>query len=134
MKLIFPIVLVLEVYLQIRLQGSPMNGLELCGRVFCIGTVSNIQILDDISGSFNTSDTTFNLTVGSSAVTPVVLNKLKLFLVVFNKLQELTIQSLGQLLYSRQALTNGLTFSGKLLGTFNIVKYDCNFTDGSGLS
>ena len=71
-------------------------------KLFHRNTVSNIQILDDISGSFDNSETTFNLTVSSTAVTPVTINKLKLFLVVFNSLQELITQSLGQLSYSRR--------------------------------
>ena len=69
---------------------------------FTASSVSNIQILDDISGSFNNSTTTFNLTVGSVAAVPAVLNNLKLFLVVFNSHQGLIIQSLVQLSYSRQ--------------------------------
>lgn len=100
---------------------------------FSSGTVSNIQILDDISGSFNNSLTIFNLTVGSSAVSPATAQQIEVVLGGIQQSPGVDYTISGSTVVFTTAPTSGLTFSGKLLGTalsLNTIPAD---TDGSGL-
>ncbi len=100
---------------------------------FSSGTVSNIQILDDISGSFNNSLTTFNLTVGSDAATPANAQQLEIILGGIQQAPGVDYTVSSSTVTFTTAPTSGLTFSGKLLGTalsLNTISAD---TDGSGL-
>lgn len=81
-------------------------------------TASNIQILDDISSSFNGSTLTFTLTSGGTAVYPVNAQQLDINLggVIQSPGVDYTISS-SNITFTGPAPTAGLTFSGKLLGT-----------------
>jgi len=100
---------------------------------FSAGTVSNIQILDDISGSFNTSLTTFNLTVGSSAVSPANAQQLEIILGGVQQAPGVDYTISASTIVFTTAPANGLTFSGKLLGTALSLNTIPSNTDGSGL-
>jgi len=100
---------------------------------YSANTVSNIQILDDISGSFNTSDTTFNLTVGSSAVTPANAQQIEIILGGIQQSPGVDYTISGSTVIFTTAPTNGLTFSGKLLGTALSLNTIPANTDGSNL-
>ena len=100
---------------------------------FTASSVSNIQILDDISGSFNNSTTTFNLTVGSVTAVPANAQQLEVILGGIQQSPGVDYTISGSTVTFTTAPTSGLTFSGKLLGTalsLNTISAD---TDGSGL-
>jgi hypothetical protein len=80
-------------------------------------TVSNIQVLDSIAGSFNGSTKTFALTVSSTAVTPVNAQQLIISIggVIQNPGVDYTI--LNSNITFTTAPISGLTFFGELLGT-----------------
>lgn len=102
---------------------------------FSSGTVSNIQILDDISGSFDNSETTFNLTVGSTAVSPANAQQIEVILGGIQQSPGVDYTISDSTVVFTTAPTNGLTFSGKLLGTalsLNTVADGVSF-DGSNV-
>lgn len=80
-------------------------------------TTSNIQELDDISGSFNGVTTTFALTVSGSAVSPATTNQLLISVggVMQNPTNDFYIS--GSNIIFTDAPQAGLTFFGILLGT-----------------
>lgn len=80
-------------------------------------TAANIQILDDISGSFNGITLTFALTSGGTAVSPVNAQQLDINLggVIQAPGTDYTISG-SNITFTGPAPTAGLTFSGKLLG------------------
>ena len=80
-------------------------------------TASNIQELDDISGSFNGVLTTFALTIGGQSVTPVTTNQLVISVggVMQNPTNDFYIS--GSNIVFTTPPTNGLTFFGTLLGS-----------------
>ncbi len=100
---------------------------------FSANTVSNIQILDDISSSFNNSLTTFNLTVGSSAVSPASAQQIEVILGGIQQSPGVDYTISGSTVVFTTAPTNGLTFSGKLLGTALSLNTIPAGADGSGL-
>ena len=77
---------------------------------------ANIKELDDISGSFNGSTTTFNLTVSSAGVTPVTAQQLLISVggVMQNPSDDFTVS--GTTITFTTAPSAGLTFFGVLLG------------------
>ena len=77
---------------------------------------ANIKELDDISGSFNGSTTTFNLTVSSAGVSPVTAHQLLISVggVMQNPSDDFTVS--GSTITFTTAPSNGLTFFGVLLG------------------
>ena len=77
---------------------------------------ANIKELDDISGSFNGSTTTFNLTVSSAGVSPVTAQQLLISVggVMQNPTQDYTVS--GTTITFSTAPSAGLTFFGVLLG------------------
>ena len=77
---------------------------------------ANIKELDDISGSFNGSTTTFNLTVSSAGVTPVTAQQLLISVggVMQNPSDDFTVS--GSTITFTTAPSNGLTFFGVFLG------------------
>ena len=80
-------------------------------------TASNIQELDDISGSFNGVTTTFALTIGGQSITPVTTNQLVISVggVMQNPTNDFYIS--GSNIVFTTAPASGLTFFGTLLGT-----------------
>ena len=84
---------------------------------FSPSTVSNIQELDDISGSFNGVTTTFALTIGGQSITPVTTNQLVISVggVMQNPTNDFYIS--GSNIVFTTAPASGLTFFGTLLGT-----------------
>lgn len=100
---------------------------------YSANTVSNIQILDDISGSFDNSETTFNLTVSSTAVTPVTAQQIEVILGGIQQSPGVDYTISGSTVIFTTAPTNGLTFSGKLLGTALSLNTIPDGADGSGL-
>lgn len=84
---------------------------------FSSATASNIQVLDNISGSFNGSTTSFGLTVSSTAITPVNSQQLIISLggVIQSPGVDYTIS--GSNIIFTTAPASGLTFFGELLGT-----------------
>ncbi len=100
---------------------------------FSSGTVSNIQILDDISGSFNNSLTTFNLTVGSAAAAPANAQQLEIILGGIQQAPGVDYTVSSSTVTFTTAPTSGLTFSGKLLGTALSLNTIPAGSDGSGL-
>lgn len=100
---------------------------------YSANTVSNIQILDDISGSFDNSETTFNLTVSSTAVTPVTAQQIEVILGGIQQSPGVDYTISGSTVIFTTAPTNGLTFSGKLLGTALSLNTIPAGADGSGL-
>lgn len=100
---------------------------------FSAGTVSNIQILDDISGSFDNSETIFNLTVSGSAVFPANAQQLEIILGGIQQSPGVDYTISGSTVVFTTAPSNGLTFSGKLLGTALSLNTIAADTDGSGL-
>lgn len=100
---------------------------------YSANTVSNIQILDDISGSFDNSETTFNLTVGSSAVSPATAQQIEVILGGIQQSPGVDYTISGSTVIFTTAPTNGLTFSGKLLGTALSLNTIPAGADGSGL-
>ena len=77
---------------------------------------ANIKELDDISGSFNGSTTTFNLTVSSAGVSPVTAQQLLISVggVMQNPTDDYTVS--GTTITFTTAPSNGLTFFGVFLG------------------
>ena len=77
---------------------------------------ANIKELDDISGSFNGSATTFNLTVSSAGVSPVTAQQLLISVggVMQNPSDDFTVS--GTTITFTTAPSAGLTFFGVLLG------------------
>ena len=77
---------------------------------------ANIKELDDISGSFNGSTTTFNLTVSSAGISPVTAQQLLISVggVMQNPSDDFTVS--GSTITFTTAPSNGLTFFGVLLG------------------
>ena len=77
---------------------------------------ANIKELDDISGSFNGSTTTFNLTVSSAGVSPVTAQQLLISVggVMQNPSDDFTVS--GSTITFTTAPSNGLTFFGGFLG------------------
>ena len=77
---------------------------------------ANIKELDDISGSFNGSTTTFNLTVSSAGVSPVTAQQLLISVggVMQNPSDDFTVS--GSTITFTTAPSNGLTFFGVFLG------------------
>ena len=77
---------------------------------------ANIKELDDISGSFNGSTTTFNLTVSSAGVSPVTAQQLLISVggVMQNPSDDYTVS--GSTITFTTAPSAGLTFFGVLLG------------------
>jgi len=100
---------------------------------FSGASVSNIQILDDISGSFNNSTTTFNLTVGSSAVSPATAQQIEVVLGGIQQAPGVDYTISASTIVFTTAPINGLTFSGKLLGTALSLNTIPAGADGSGL-
>ena len=101
---------------------------------FTASSVSNIQRLDDISGSFDNSETTFNLTVGSVAAVPANAQQLEIILGGIQQSPGVDYTISGSTVVFTTAPTNGLTFSGKLLGTALSLNTIAADTDGSGLT
>jgi len=85
---------------------------------FSSATASNIQILDDISSSFDGILLTFALTSGGTAVSPVNAQQLDINLggVIQAPGTDYTVSG-SNITFTGPAPTAGLTFSGKLLGT-----------------
>ena len=77
---------------------------------------ANIKELDDISGSFNGSTTTFNLTVSGAGVEPVTAQQLLISVggVMQNPSDDFTVS--GSTITFTTAPSNGLTFFGVFLG------------------
>ena len=77
---------------------------------------ANIKELDDISGSFNGSTTTFNLTVSSAGVSPVTAQQLLISVggVMQNPTDDYTVS--GTTITFTTAPSAGLTFFGVFLG------------------
>ena len=77
---------------------------------------ANIKELDDISGSFNGSTTTFNLTVSAAGVSPVTAQQLLISVggVMQNPSDDYTVS--GTTITFTTAPSAGLTFFGVLLG------------------
>ena len=77
---------------------------------------ANIKELDDISGSFNGSTATFNLTVSSAGVSPVTAQQLLISVggVMQHPSDDFTVS--GTTITFTTARSNGLTFFGVLLG------------------
>ena len=77
---------------------------------------ANIKELDDISGSFNGSTTTFNLTVSSAGISPVTAQQLLISVggVMQNPSDDFTVS--GTTITFTTAPSAGLTFFGVLLG------------------
>ena len=77
---------------------------------------ANIKELDDISGSFNGSTATFNLTVSSAGVSPVTAQQMFISVggVMQNPSDDFTVS--GTTITFTTAPSNGLTFFGVLLG------------------
>ena len=77
---------------------------------------ANIKELDDISGSFNGSTTTFNLTVSSAGVSPVTAQQLLISVGggMQNPSDDFTVS--GTTITFTTAPSAGLTFFGVLLG------------------
>ena len=77
---------------------------------------ANIKELDDISGSFNGSTTTFNLTVSSAGVEPVTAQQLLISVggVMQNPTDDYTVS--GTTITFTTAPSAGLTFFGVFLG------------------
>ena len=77
---------------------------------------ANIKELDDISGSFNGSTATFNLTVSSAGVSPVTAQQLLISVggVMQNPSDDFTVS--GTTITFTTAPSAGLTFFGVLLG------------------
>ena len=100
---------------------------------YSANTVSNIQILDDISSSFNNSLTTFNLTVGTTAVSPATAQQIEVVLGGIQQAPGVDYTISGSTVTFTTAPTNGLTFSGKLLGTALSLNTIPAGADGSGL-
>ena len=77
---------------------------------------ANIKELDDISGSFNGSTATFNLTVSSAGVTPVTAQQLLISVggVMQNPSDDFTVS--GTTITFTTAPSAGLTFFGVFLG------------------
>ena len=77
---------------------------------------ANITELDDISGSFNASTTTFNLTTGGAGVSPVTAQQLLISLggVMQNPTNDYTIS--GSTITFTTAPASGLSFWGVSLG------------------
>ena len=77
---------------------------------------ANIKELDDISGSFNGSTTTFNLTVSSAGVSPVTAQQLLISVggVMQTPSDDFTVS--GTTITFTTAPSAGLTFFGVLLG------------------
>ena len=77
---------------------------------------ANIKELDDISGSFNGSTATFNLTVSSAGISPVTAQQLLISVggVMQNPSDDFTVS--GTTITFTTAPSNGLTFFGVLLG------------------
>jgi len=84
---------------------------------FSSATASNIQVLDDINGSFNGVTLTFALTSGGTAVSPVNAQQLDINLggVIQAPGTDYTVSG-SNITFTGPAPTAGLTFSGKLLG------------------
>jgi hypothetical protein len=80
-------------------------------------TIPNIKELDNISGSFNGSTATFNLTVSSVAVTPATAQQLIINIgnVMQNPGDDYTVS--GSTITFTTAPISGLGFQGTLLGT-----------------
>ena len=80
-------------------------------------TIPNIKELDNISGSFNGSTDTFNLTVSSVAVTPATAQQLLINIgnVLQNPGDDYTVS--GSTITFTTAPISGLGFQGTLLGT-----------------
>ena len=80
-------------------------------------TASNIQELDDISGSFDGVTTTFALTISGQSVTPVTTNQLVISVggVMQNPTNDFYIS--GSNIVFTTPPAGGLTFFGYLLGT-----------------
>jgi len=80
-------------------------------------TIPNIKELDNISGSFNGSTATFNLTVSSVAVTPATAQQLLINIgnVLQNPGDDYTVS--GSTITFTTAPISGLGFQGTLLGT-----------------
>ena len=80
-------------------------------------TASNIREIDDISGDFDGSDTTFTLQVAGVNIEPVNAQQLIVSVggVMQNACQDFTVS--GSTLTFTTAPTAGLTFFGTLLGT-----------------
>ena len=89
---------------------------------------ANIKELDDISGSFNGSTTTFNLTVSSAGVEPVTAQQLLISVggVMQNPSDDYTVS--GTTITFTTAPSSGLTFFGVLLGQSLSLN---TFADGS---
>jgi len=100
---------------------------------YSANTVSNIQILDDISGSFDSIETIFNLTVSGSAVTPASAQQIEVILGGIQQSPGVDYTISGTTVVFTTAPTNGLTFSGKLLGTALSLNTIADGSSGSGL-
>ena len=79
-------------------------------------TTNNIKILDDISGSFNGSQTIFPITISAVAFIPANAQQLRIVLggVIQEPLSDYTVS--GTSLIFTTPPTNGLSFSGVSLG------------------
>jgi len=95
--------------------------------------VSNIKILDNISGSFNGSETTFNLTSNSSAVNPVSAQQIELHVNGVQQAPGVNYTISGSTVVFTSPPTGGHTFFGKLLGTALSLNTIAAGSDGSGL-
>lgn len=84
---------------------------------YSASSAANIQVLDDISSSFNNSTLTFTLTSNGSAVTPVNSQQLDISLggVIQEPLTDYLVD--GSNITFTTAPSAGLSFFGKLLGS-----------------
>ena len=94
-------------------------------------TASNIREIDDISGDFDGSDTTFTLKVASVNVEPANVQQLIISVggVMQNAGQDFTLS--GSTLTFTTAPSSGLTFFGVLLGTALSLNTVANGSVGS---
>ena len=100
---------------------------------YSANTVTNIEILDDISGSFDGIETTFNLTVSGSAVTPVNSQQIEIILGGIQQAPGVDYTISGSTVIFTTEPVGGLTFSGKLLGTALSLNTIADGSSGSGL-
>ena len=96
------------------------------------GSTANPQKLDDIGGSFNGSDTQFNLTVGSSAHTPQ--NALSCIISINGVIQEPTtaFSISGSQITFTSAPASGDEFYGVDLSTVTTIAIDASYPVGGG--
>lgn len=101
---------------------------------FTGNVVSNIRILDDISGGFDTAETVFNLTVDGAAVNPVNAQQLELHVNDVQQAPGVDYTISGSTVVFTSAPTNGHSFFGKVLGTALSLNTVADGSSGDGLT